>query len=744
MTASGMARIVAVAGALGLSAMAGVASAQTSIYGLQVDGYVELGGRVYIDEPPPQNRAKLEEYRDLDQQPFGAFGVRLFRPDQSLAIEAGGNKIGQDDQEFFLGAGKPGLWRFDFDWNQIPHVYSTDARLLAIEPSPGVFTLPSPRPNLKLYNAAPQVDEIKQQWDVGTFGFTLTPTPDLDILLKYTRIKKDGEIPFGVPFGSPGNNFFEVLQRIDQTIHDFRATASWVGDGWQLQFAYALSVFDNALDATVADNPCFKLSAAVTVGGCAGDANGAPQRGQVSQPPSNIAHTLSLSGGINLPMRTRVTANISYSLRLQDDTFLPHTINPSISSPLLTLPQQNLDGMVGIFLANLNATSRPLPPLTLSGRFRVYDFDDMTDELIFPGHVVDDRAPVVNEARRAVRFPYTKYDVDLEGRWRFGAPVAATGAFGWERWDRVFHREAPTSDEYSFKLAVDTTPFDWLLARLSYRPSFRRINEYNTFAHLAHTVVEDVTPDAQAQSQSTLLRKFDEADRNRQRVDLFLQFTPTDVITITPNASYWYDDYYNSPLGLQNAENWSAGFDVTWNPLKWLSVTAGYVYETIDQQQRSRNREVSGSAVIGPPDFDWVSHSVDTYHTVHAGLTATLIPDVLDWLVDIGYSYGDSEIKTFNPVKPTGGNASQQSNATAKPFPDVTNELIHVGTALRYRFAKAWYLSLAYLFEQFTQTNFRTNTLNPFQTQTSSIYLGNDLKDYTAQIITLALGYRFQ
>ena len=101
----------------------GVASAQTSLFGMQIDGFVELGGRVYIDEPPPQNRAKLEEYRDLDQQPFGAFGVRLFRPDESLAIEMGGSKIGQDDQEFFLDAGKPGLWRFDFDWNQIPHVY---------------------------------------------------------------------------------------------------------------------------------------------------------------------------------------------------------------------------------------------------------------------------------------------------------------------------------------------------------------------------------------------------------------------------------------------------------------------------------------------------------------------------------------------------------------------------------------------------------------------------------------------
>src|SRR6266545_4746677 len=135
MTASGTARvIVAVVGVLSLSALASVASAQTSIFGLKVEGDVELGGRVFIDEPSKRERAKLEEYRDLSQQPFGAFGIRLFRPDESYSVELGGSKIGQEDQEFFLGAGRPGLWRFDFDWNQIPHVYSTNARLLATEP----------------------------------------------------------------------------------------------------------------------------------------------------------------------------------------------------------------------------------------------------------------------------------------------------------------------------------------------------------------------------------------------------------------------------------------------------------------------------------------------------------------------------------------------------------------------------------------------------------------------------------
>jgi Putative outer membrane beta-barrel porin, MtrB/PioB len=148
-----------------------------------------------------------------------------------------------------------------------------------------------------------------------------------------------------------------------------------------------------------------------------------------------------------------------------------------------------------------------------------------------------------------------------------------------------------------------------------------------------------------------------------------------------------------------------------------------------------------GTATLDVADFDWVSYNVDTYQTVHAGLRAALIPNVLDLLLEAGYSRGDSEIKTSNPVTPSSGTAAQRSSATAKPFPDVTNTLLRLGAAVRYRFAKAWSVSLAYVFEKFDETNFRTDTLLPFQAATTSIYLG---KDYTAHIITLALGHRFQ
>src|SRR5207237_9526912 len=106
--------------------------------------------------------------------------------------------------------------------------------------------------------------------------------------------------------------------------------ANLARDRWQLRAGYALSMFDNGHRIVVADNPCFGLPAAVTAAppGCGPDAVGAPQSGGVSLAPSNQAHTWSLAGGIDLPMATRLSANVGYGLRLQNASFLPQTINP--------------------------------------------------------------------------------------------------------------------------------------------------------------------------------------------------------------------------------------------------------------------------------------------------------------------------------------------------------------------------------------------------------------------------------
>src|SRR6185369_8834980 len=113
-------------------------------------------------------------------------------------------------------------------------------------------------------------------------------------------------------------------------------------------------------------------------------------------------------------------------------------------------------------------------------------------------------------------------------------------------------------DEYAAKLVVDYTPADWLTGHLTYRPSMRRIDDYSTWAHYTSLHVDPVLPQALASNQSPLLRKYDEGERNRQRIDLLVQIVPSERLSGTIAAGWKSDDYIRSPLGLQQATSWSA------------------------------------------------------------------------------------------------------------------------------------------------------------------------------------------
>ena len=723
--------------ALHIAGAFGVASAQTKLGDFNVEGEAELGGRWYIDRPPQSSRAKLEEYRDLSPGVV-LFGLnfRLLRPDESLYAEFGGSKWGYSDQDYYLSVGRLGTWQFDFLWDQTPHVISTNARLLATEPQRGVFVLPSPRPALNLHNSAPDIDEISVRWDKALMRFTYAVSPNFDVTGEYTRIRKEGDKPMGMAFGSPGSNFYEVLQPIEQTIHDFRLRGSFADPRYQLQFAYGLSVFENDLTRMRADNPCVGNGAPCS----AGDAGG-PGTGQSSLPPSNMAHSLSVAGGVNLPLRTRINANVSWGLHLQNDAFLPHTINPVLAgNPDLALPSQNLNGLVQTWLVYLSATSRPFDIVTFGARYRFYDYSDLSRQIVFPGVVVNDNA--LEPARVAGRWSWQKQNADVDARWRLLESTALTTGIGWERWDRNEHREVPISDEYFGRVALDVTPTDWLLARLTYTPSFRRISTYNTFAHLEHTVTEDPGA-AAAAGQSVFLRKFDEADRDRQKIEAQLQFTVGNSFTATPTVGWHHDNYIDSRLGLQEETGWVAGIDLTWRPLELVALSAGYTYERLAQTMRSRSRPVSGGSTIDTADFDWVSDLTDTVHTVYAGVKAALIPKRLDLRFDANYSTSLGRVDNSNPTPPVTGTVAQNNTATVQKWPAFEDTLLHLETALIYYFDKNWAAKLGYAFEMFNQSDWRTN-LNPFIPGVSSIWLGNTLRDYTAHMMGASLSYRFK
>ena len=742
--------------ALVVLAGVGAASAQTKtdtqIAGWNVEGYVEPGLRFFPEDPSRSQDAKFQEYRDINQGLYlEGLKLRFFRPDESYSFEISGKDWGLHTQEFHLLGERLGQWQAGFDWDQMRHIYSTTAQSFYTQ-FDNVLVLPNPRPPLASWNNAPSWEgdgQISQQWYTGRVFFKLSPTANLDLSAEYTRLYKDGARPFGMAFGSPGGTFAELVQPIDQTIHEFRMRGTWASEMIQLQWGYTASVFVNGFNWVRADNPCNPGAPAP----CAAVGNTA-QFGTSSLPPNNQAHTFNIAGGINLPMRTRVNSSLTYQIRLQDQDFQQQTYSNSLvlSNPSLVLPQKSLHGNVQSLLFNLDVTSRPLPvPVTFSLKYRLYNMMDNSDTPTFSAFIIDDQNSISQGPDRAGRYDFQRQNASLDGRWQaVPSKLALTVGVGWEGWNRNKNWEVTRSDEASAKAAVDYTPNDWLLVRAAYVPSFRRGNAYNTNAFLKNNADE---PAGFPGAQNFEMRKFNEADRNRQAVNLLVQLTPTDRLSFSPTASYKFDDFIasgmqqngNTPqrvtMGVQQVVGWNAGMDASWVPTDRISFTVGYMHESNFQKQRSSVRNPLDASL------DWISNSTDTNDTFHASMKANILPQKLDFLFNGSYTYSLSRVEQYSPNATGSALYASTPNAVTYRWPAFEDAYARLEAALQYHFTKSLTGKLFYVYESFTKHDWQTDTSQPFLgagVSGTPIFLGNDQKNYWAQILGVTLKYKFE
>jgi len=732
--------------------------------------------------------AKFQEYRVLDDKPYIFLDharVTLETKDKKRYVEFSTFDPFKNDQSYDLRAGKYGDYELEIFWDQIPHVFSTTGRTVfnsTIADNAAVLTLPpdAPRPTP---SAAVLTNFLNQRAIPVDLAFTTSKgglklkynlTDSVDLGVRYTFTEKDGTIPFGAGFGSPGGSIVELPAPVFNRTHVAEAKVQYARPGWNVGLGYTGSFFDQGIDNITFDNPLQNTNTATI-----------SSRGRTTMDPSNQAHNVFLMGGISLPLRTRITGKFSYGWRLQDDPFVQHTINPvqlaltpgSPGNPCpgvttatcLQLPKSSLDADIRTTLVTLNATSRPFTlPLTLSGGYRYFDYDDQTEELLFDTHVVRDLGAIVVDTTVNAPFSYTKHNAHLGAGYSLLSNLNLKLGYEWERWNRnPAHREVENSDEHILKTSLDYSPLDWLLLRAAYRRGWRSVDEYRPQAHAAHVAqdIEDEVFTLNRQGQSVLGRKFDEADRTRDKVELLASITPLESLNFTVTYGFLHDDFdkarcqqstssippcpqQTSPLGLNESTGWSLGGDLAYSPFSWLSLFVNYMREEFRYDQLSRSRPVTGTTTFDFIDFDWRSVNTDTIDTYGAGADVSLIPNRLNLKLTWSFSEADTIIRSFNPVTPTSGTAAQRNTATALNLPTDNTNLHTLIAALRYKLTKNWSLKGEYRWEQFRETNFQTDTivltglagLPP----TTDVFLGAKfLQDYDAHIGAITLRYSF-
>jgi MtrB/PioB family decaheme-associated outer membrane protein len=673
----------------------------------------QLGYRSFSDEPLGIARAKLEEYKAIPTGPVLLDFLLGYTAGDSISVfQANGTNLGQRDQTLRLRGNSPGLYDLQARWDRVPHTFSTNARSLGSEPSQGVFVLPNPRPDTAAWNGtSPYLSPVRTLWNAVKGAAAYTPSSRWDLRAEYTNIGKTGNRPMGMAFGSPGNNLREILEPIDQTMHDVKLTESYSTRRFQVVGMYDLSLFRNRFTSAISDNPLV-----VTDQATAGSS-----RGRTALAPSNHAQTGVLNAAVSLPRRTRITASGSYSLWSQDEPFIPVTINSAITSPLISQIPKSLGGRSGTSAFNLSGVTRPLTPLTLSLRFRTFSFRDKVDVEEMPVLIVNDRSIAAAEERD--NLPFTKRNTDAGASWRLTRlPLTFSAGYGWETWKRSEARNVADLRETSPRVAMDLGLFDRVTLNASYTTGRRRI----------HGEYIQNTP-----NDLPLHRRFDQANRDRERTNLLATVTPIDQLILSGTWAVGHDEYPDSPYGLQSDRSNLEGGDISWVPTRRLSVTAGLTREVFHTRLRSRYR---ATGQLDNLTYDWVANNNDVVRTASAGFKATLLPDRLEAGGRFDWSSARFLMATFNPTTPTGGTAAQNFAATASDLPLVTQKYQPMSLFATYLVMSDWGLTVRYDTERWAQNDFRTIGLVP--AEGNGIFLANNLDDYRAGYFTISVTYR--
>jgi hypothetical protein len=310
------------------------------------------------------------------------------------------------------------------------------------------------------------------------------------------------------------------------------------------------------------------------------------------------------------------------------------------------------------------------------------------------------------------------------------------------------------------------------LVRADYLFGDRSGTEYHPFNHLAASLDPNQIDDPGELAntgQLARLRKFDEADRQRNEIKLLTQLTPRDDFDISFNGGWARYDYTNSDYGVHGDERWNAGTEIGYQPVEWLSVSAWYSFEHVNLSQKSRWRPVNSTdgLVVDFQGNNWDSESTDLIHTLGVSLDFVLVPDKLDLGFRYTFERGDGQTKangaagclagatTANPtgacLPAAGGSAD---GGAAADYPDIEDRLQLFSTTLSYHLSEHFTIEGTYAFEKLSLSDYRVDGLNPFMPNSNvngsgvvspslDMFLGDRVGDYAAHIFALSAVYRF-
>jgi MtrB/PioB family decaheme-associated outer membrane protein len=691
-------------------------------------GEIGIAGRITDGE---DDSAKAQEYRDLETPVYGDLKVKYEKQDR-YSVEVTGENIGRNDQHYSAAARRYGKFKIEASYDELTHKFSDAAKSIYNGNGSGNLSLRGTKQDVAFAGRATRLNtllgnaksvDLELETKKIEVAADLTAYDPLTFRVEFGREHKDGSRPF---FGSFGlDNTVEISDPIDYDTTEVKFIGEYAKKPFYFNLSYYFSLFENNTDTLTWDNP-FRAT----------DAVGQPSKGRIDLAPDNHYHNISLAGSyMNLPLKTRISANGAWGWMIQDDDLVPYTTNTALTTPTGedasdadSLPEKKADAEVRTSIYQVLLTSRPLQFMRAKGKFRYFDYDNNTKQIDFPGFVhADDffTTPDAPGATSIKNLPksYDKFTATADLGFDLFKKTTLTLGYTYEQTTRT-NSEVDKQEDQIFSGAIDSSFFTWADFRVSYQRTQRDISDYDFDVYLDGGEDLQQLPD---------LRKYTQADMTRDRVQFSATVYPLDPVVVSGSFTYGNDDFDDSPYGLLEDKHYIFTLEADYAASDRLNFHTFYSFEYYKNRQKDFG-EVPSAPLV---DADWFSRSEDVINTVGAGVQAVLIPEKLD--LDISYSFSDvdGKIEFFTPA------------ANTEDFDTVDETRLHIlDSKLRYRASTHWTLTLGHVWEKFDYDDYNrdgfTNVpLDSGGASNEAYLMGTLPEDYEVNIVYLRVTYRF-
>jgi MtrB/PioB family decaheme-associated outer membrane protein len=533
-----------------------------------------------------------------------------------------------------------------------------------------------------LYDTATTPIKIETERRTTSLVGRFLATPDWTLFGGLGHEEKDGSALESASFV---NQALQFAAPIDYETNSIDAGAAWTGRSAGLRLAYTGSWFDDHHDAAEFANTFATLGTL-------------PTSGELAEAPSNNLQQVAASGNWQIPWFAS-TMNFDASLGglRQDAGFLPI----STLSPATVAGANSLDGEVHLSHYSLGLTTRPLSKLILRGRASYDGRDDSTRPLAV-NYVVTDTVPGGTAISPRYSEDRTRFDGTADATpWRM-LHVGVGGEF-------LYVHYAPgqvlthTQDVESW-VRVSVNPLQSLNVALKYGDGLRK----------------DSPTDSSALpfGESTLVRDYNYAGRDRVFSTLTASWAATATISWSVQAALTKDDYRSSPLGLQSLHEQRYSTTLTWTPRETLSayLDAGY--------QRLFTWQNGATDVLTSP---WMVSDTERFWNLSVG--GRWVPQER-WTLTLDYL-----------LAPSTGDTDSALGGASQAFPQNWTKLDSARFGASYQWTHACQIRFRYLRETYGSSDWALAGVGPTTIPNLNAF---GIEPYRDNVNLFALSLRYQ